>query len=113
LNNEARLASGFGPDISMSRRGLVVGSVVSVRKSVDYLHIVYNISPPGNKEATMDAMKLRFRIKGRGGGRITVWWHRPRKYRNDHPHHMFGLGAVEIVHNLEAFDAEEVARVSF
>jgi hypothetical protein len=106
------LAPGFGPDISVSRCGVVVGSVVGVRKLVDYLHIVYHISPPGDKEAMMDAMKLCFRIKGRGGGRITVWWHCPRKYRNDHPHRMFGLGAVEMVHNLEALDVEEVVRVS-
>src|SRR6266540_7562041 len=60
----------------------------------------------------MDGMKLRYRFKGRGGGKITVWWDHPQKYRNSYPYHQFGLGAVELVHDLKALDADALARVS-
>jgi hypothetical protein len=86
--------------------------VVGVRRLADYLHLVYHVSPPGDETAVMEGMKLRFRFKGEGGGTITVWWDRPRKHRNRYPHHKFGLGAVEIIHDLKAFDADTLARVS-
>lgn len=106
-----RLSSGFDRDVSTSRRVVIICSA-GVKKFADYLHLTYHVSPPGHEKATMAGMKVRFRFKGQGGGKITVWWDRPRKYRNRYSHHKFGLGAVEIVHDLEAFNANALARVS-
>ena len=79
---------------------------------VDYMDLVYHVSPPGDKRARMVGMKLRFRFEGKDGGKVKVWWNRPRKYRNRYPYHKFGLGAVEVVHGLKAFDADFLAQVS-
>jgi len=89
----------------------IVSSVVGVRKSADYLHITYHVSPPGDEKTPMDGMKLRFQFKGRHGGKITVWWDRPWKYRNNYAHHKFGLGAVELVHDLKVLDPEALTKV--
>ena len=106
------ILTGFDHEISMSRRVLFVCSVVGVRELADYMHLVYHVSPPGNENATMERMKLRIRFKGQGGGKITVGWNRPRKNRNSYPHHKFGLGIVECVHDLKALDVDALATVS-
>jgi hypothetical protein len=112
INEVMWASSGSNHNFSMSRRVVLVCSVIGVEKLADYMHIIYHVSPPGNEKATMKKMKLRFRFKGQGGGKITVGWDRPRKYRNSYPHHKFGLGAVEIVHDLNALDVGALPRVS-
>jgi len=96
----------------MPRRVVVVSTMVPLGPLVDYIELVYHVSPPGDERARMAGMKLQFRFQGREGGRVKVWWNRPRKYRNRYPYHKFGLGAVEVTHGLKAFDAEFLAEVS-
>ncbi len=57
-------------------------------------------------------MQLWFRFEGQDGGKITIWWDHPWRYRNSHLHHKFGLGAVEVIHNLKAFRTDMLARMS-
>jgi len=86
--------------------------MVSLRPVVDYIDLVYHVSPPGDEREKMAGMKLRLRFEGKAGGKVRVWWDRPRKYRNRYPYHKFGLGAVEVVHGLKAFDGNFLAQVS-
>ena len=79
---------------------------------MDYIDLVYHVSPPGDERSTMAQMKLEFRFEGEGGGNVKIWWDRPRKHRNRHPYHKFGLGAVEVIHDLKAFDADLLAKVT-
>ena len=96
----------------MPRHDVVVSTMVHLRPLLDYIHLVYHVSPPGDEKARMAGMKLQFRFQGKEGGKLKVWWNRPRKYRNHYPYHKFGLGAVKVVHGLKAFDADFLAQVS-
>src|SRR6266568_9026702 len=107
-----KLSSGTNCVFSSNRRIVIVSSVVPLRPLVDYIDLVYHVSPPGDKRAKMAGMKLRFRFEGKAGGKVKVWWDRPQKHRNRYPYHKFGLGAVEVIHGLKAFDADFLTQVS-
>ncbi len=107
-----KLSSGTDCVFSSNRRVVIVSSVVPLRPLVDYIDLVYHVSPPGDERAKMAGMKLRFRFEGKAGGKVKVWWDRPQKHRNCYPYHKFGLGAVEVIHGLKAFDADFLAQVS-
>ena len=57
----------------MPRRVVVVSTMVPLRPLVDYIELVYHVSPPGDKRARMAGMKLQFQFQGREGGRVKVW----------------------------------------
>ena len=107
-----KLSSGTDCVFSSNRRVVIVSSVVPLRPLVDYIDLVYHVSPPGDERAKMAGMKLRFRFEGKAGGKVKVWWDRPRKHRNRYPYHKFGLGAVEVIHGLKAFNVDFLAQVS-
>jgi len=79
---------------------------------MDYIDLVYHVSPLGDQRARMAGMKLQFQFKGKVGGKVKVWWDCPQKYRNCYPYHKFALGAVEVIYGLKKFDADFLAQVS-
>jgi len=59
---------------------VVVSTMVHLGLLVDYIDLVYHVSPPGDERARMVGMKLQFQFQGKEGGKVKVWWNHPRKY---------------------------------
>ena len=97
--------------ITFSRRRTTVASSFLIRDAVDYVEVEYMVSPPGDRCAKMSQMKLKLRFEGKEDGNIRVWWNRPRRFR-DEDSYKFGLGAIEVKHDLDAYDPDVLSFVS-
>ena len=97
--------------VIFSHRRTTVASSFLIRDAVDYIEVEYMVSPPGDRHAKMSQMKLKLRFKGREDRNISVWWNRPRRFR-DKDSYKFGLGAIEVKHDLDAYDPDVLSFVS-
>jgi len=105
-------SSGSHHTVSMPCHNVVVSTMVHLGPLVDYIHLVYHVSPPGDKRARMAGMKLQFQFQGKEDRKLKVWWNCSWKYQNCYSYHKFGLGAVKVMHGIKAFDADFLAQVS-
>ena len=97
--------------ITLCRRRTTVANSFLIRDAVDYVEVEYMVSPSGDRRAKMSQMKLKLLFEGKEDGNIRVWWNRPRRFR-DEDSYKFGLGVMEVKHDLDAYDPDVLSFIS-